>query len=223
MNKKQRCHEAYGGQLFSFGNTKLPKSTAIFNMGAASNGKPGADFEMLCAGYLLGFCQLGCPETECYTVAAEKQYTGVRNMRLRSGQFWADCTAEAFVVAFNMHKAKGTTDLRFNEAAEISTENEAAKVCEIAALLAPMPVYIYTTRQDLLPLLRLLAPDNLTINGSGYMADNEYRALPQADIPQALTDLRANGQRAMVCGGSCKVCRTCLGRHNVVILSKIEI
>ena len=194
--------------LFSFGNTKLPRSTAIFNMGPASNGQTGQSFRMQCPEHGRGHCQLENPKTDCYAIKAERQYSNVRTYRKRQAKYWRDCSVDGFVDTFNKAKRRTTTHLRFNESGGIATISDIIKLGSIARALPEIDIYLYTARIDLWQDGAFdCLPDNVTVNGSGFMAHNAFKTRPRADIP-------ANG---FICSMDCRVCDICSKRNGAVI------
>ena len=83
--------------LVKAGNKKLPKTTAIFNMGSATD----------CPALKKGMCQAfarnpqGKMKLVCYAKKAEVQYyTMVLPYRRRQEKYWKDHSAEDFAISF---------------------------------------------------------------------------------------------------------------------------
>lgn len=196
------------GNLFAFGNSKLPRTTAIFNLGPSSNGAKGAEFKMQCPEYLRGTCQLANPLRQCYAVKAERQYVNVRLHRQRQRRFWYQCTANSFVSEFQKARKRTTKALRFNESGGIANEADIAKLADIARLMPDVTVYLYTSRRDLWEQGAFdCLPSNVTVNGSGFMAHNAFRARPESAIPK-------DGFR---CPMDCRICDLCTKRQGADI------
>lgn len=199
--------------LFVFGNRKLPSTTAIFNMGPASNGAPGGQFRMLCPEYHKGLCQLNKPETQCYAVKAERQYPNVRAHRTRQAEFWKRSSAEEFVAAFNVSRRRTTKALRFNESGGIAGQSDIQKIANIARALPDLTVYLYTSRVDLWEAGAFdCLPPGVTVNGSGFMAHNAFRSRPAGNIPKG----------AFVCGMDCRTCDVCSRRNGLDIFVELH-
>lgn len=185
---------------FAFGNLKLPKSTAIFNMGPASNGQTGKSFRMHCPEYHKGLCQLADPAKQCYAVKPERRFPKTVTSRKRQAKFWRDSSVDEFVDQFKTESRRTTTHLRFNESGGIATISDIIKLGSIARALPDINIYLYTSRSDLwLEGAFECLPDNVTVNGSGFMAHNSFNARPKNKIP-------AN---TFICPADCSVCDVC--------------
>ena len=193
---------------FSHGNTKLPKSTAIFNMTPASNGAKGDNLGMLCPEYLAGTCQLDCPEKQCYAIKAERQYAETRAKRQRQANFWANGSVDDFVARFRLEARHDTDTLRFNESGGIADIHDIIRLGSIARALPDITIYVYTSRSDLWDQGAFdCLPDNVSVVGSGFMAHNAFMA----------------GEVHKVnCPGDCRACHICLNRHGVTMGARIH-
>ena len=77
--------------LCSTGNHKIPKTTAIFNMGSAKD----------CPSAELGLCKAVVDgKSFCYAKKAEYLYPAVLPYRRRQEEFWKAISAELFAVQF---------------------------------------------------------------------------------------------------------------------------
>lgn len=142
----------------SYGNRKLPRTTAIFNITPA----------MQCPSDKLGLCQLS---HICYAKQAEKQYPNCLPYRTRQTIVWDSTTPENFVQSI----AKKTKYLRISEAGDFRSQSDVDKLSTIAELLkGRIKVYCYTARQD---LSFDNVSTNLTVNGSGFMVHNNFIAV----------------------------------------------
>jgi hypothetical protein len=134
--------ELYLKDLLTFGNSKLPKTTAIFNMGPATK----------CPSKALGLCEL-CKK--CYALKAEKMYPTVLPYRIRQSNYWYLVTAEQFAAEFiAIYKRKRIKPiyLRFNESGDFWTQACYNKAFEAAAIIQKetgVISYCYTHRTDL--------------------------------------------------------------------------
>ena len=180
--------------LFSFGNSKLPKSTGIFNITPA----------LYCASRKLGLCQLDAPG-QCYALKAERMYTAVLPYRLRQTEYFDSTSAFDFAVDFLAEvsrKREPVTALRFSEAGDFRNQADVDKAEYIARLLAVVDVkcYCYTARSD----LDFRDCRTLVVNGSGFMVHNAFvvTADPQ---PEAVT-----------CPGNCRTCDACATKNGAV-------
>lgn len=184
-------------KLFSFGNTKLPKYTAIFNMGSAFN----------CPSDTLGLCQL-MDSNKCYAKKAERIWNSVRQRRENQFNFWRKCTIKEFIN--KLKEEQGTKKLkylRFNESGDFYTQNDVIKACNISDILYPnIKSYIYTARSD----LYYKFPRTLVINGAGFMIDNNF----------LIEDKASNKSKNAICIADCRKCSICTKKLNLIISVK---
>lgn len=181
-----------------FGNTKLPKSTMIFNMGPAHN----------CPSDKLGLCQ--CSK-ECYAKKAERQYkTTCPQYRQRQADIWLSWSAERFISAFLEIAANrpNVDKLRFNESGDFYSQSCINKLQAISAALDSVDIttYGYTARHDLQfnETTFVVRGSGLPINGISYVA------------------VKTPSGNHFVCPGSCKTCSACLSKKVAVIESVIH-
>jgi hypothetical protein len=176
----------------TFGNSKLPKSTMIFNMSPAR----------YCASRELGFCQ--CPD-KCYADKAERMYPSVLPYRTRQSQLWSNNMASAFVEVVRWKNSQGgvqVTKLRYNESGDFRSDYDVFRLDTIAYALQAEGVqtYGYSARKDL-----DFSTVSFLVRGSGYAnKDGESRAVP-----------KASGNHP-VCLGDCKKCSLCLTSAPVI-------
>jgi len=177
----------------SFGNKKLPKSTAILNMGSAHS----------CPSDKLGLCAVS---DICYAKKAEKQYPNVRPYRDRQQAYWLGNTAEDIALdlisKFNRRRTV-TRSLRLNEAGDFWSQDCVTKAEELATILkgAGIRTYVYTARRD----LDFSECHNLVINGSGFKAagvNHTFTAWSQAQIDRSTEDF-------LLCPQDCTKCALC--------------
>jgi hypothetical protein len=193
--------------LLAEGNTKIPTTTAIFNMGSA---KECPSLKLgLCAAYVNG-------KHVCYAKKSECEYRPtVLPYRQKQAKFWKSVTADEFIAQFlliNALKVKPFTALRFNEAGDFYGQACVDKAEKIATVLKRYGVtcYCYTSRSD----LDFSKAKNLVVSGSGFMKDgikNEFKIVKvKADKPKGYG----------VCIGDCRKCKRCQvrGLKTVVIL-----
>ena len=142
--------------VFSFGNKKLPRTTAIFNMTSVRD----------CPSLKLGMCQaivkdkLGNDKCVCYSQVAERLYKNVLPYRDRQNDFWNECLArgrESGATDFvreliKSRKPSNIKYLRFNESGDFQGQHDVYLVFMIAHKLWKhhgIVTYGYTARQDL--------------------------------------------------------------------------
>ena len=175
--------------VFSFGNKKLPVTTAIFNLCSAHD----------CPSRKLGLCQLSDP-SKCYARKAERLYPKCLPFRNRQKVYWQ--SVEAFDFVWRLVGARqNITHLRLNESGDFTTQSDINKAVEIAAILSDMGIktYCYTARSD----LNFSARGHLVVNGSGFMVDNQFTI--------------EHKQARYTCPMDCKTCSVCTKTKGLTI------
>lgn len=189
---------------FSWGNKKLPKTTAIFNMTPA----------MYCPARRLHLCALGDKVQRCYALKAEKIYKNVLEYRIRQSIFWSDCTTEEFIAQlFKEKKRKQLLKLRFNESGDFVSQSSLIKAEKIAKLLYKeygIITYCYTARKD----LNYSTKKYLIINGSGFMVDNNYSITGMSQPTP--------NYKVVSCPGNCRTCSLCVQSNKLNIQTKMH-
>ena len=182
---------------FSQGNHKLPKSTYIINLGPS----------VMCPGRALGTCV--CCDF-CYAYKAETQYKeSTISYRLLQTMRWrklsAEKIAEQLLTKSNNSKKYKMKALRFNESGDVFDEKDIIKMSKIADILSEygIQVYTYTSRYDLDWSIK---SDNLVVNGSGFMCDNQFQIIN-----------KFNDNMEYQCHGDCDICDYCKLAENKVI------
>ena len=199
--------------LFTFGNKKLGTDTMIFNMTSATN----------CPSSVSGLCKVG---PKCYALKAERTWPSVLPHREAQASFWDVCTAQNFIDVFNGAKTSGIKYLRINEAGDIRSQADITKLNLIAKELKVdgITTYLYTARSDL-----IFNNTEFVVNGSSWMADNEFRYIPKEALSVSLKQFAINravnqiidpqyNQGVMVvCPGDCRDCNYCKVKGKTVI------
>lgn len=194
----------------AFGNKKLPKTTAIFNLGTW----------FLCPGRLNGFCEL---HEVCYAKCREIMGNVIQS-RLNNYYFWKANSAKT-IAAFISHsimaeKMKGNKVnlLRFNEVGEIEDQDELEKmikVSNIVYLKTGVQSYTYTHNRNL--NFNIPRP-NLTVNGSGFMVDNRFTVVKPENYKQYVKD-----HNAVECPQNCGYCNSiCSKKLGVEIVEVLK-
>ncbi len=185
-------------QLISSGNTKLPRTVAIFNMGSAHD----------CPAFARGFCQAYNKNGKhvCYALKSETSMRPlVEPYRNKQKTFWLSCTAEDFVSQFlliNSLKELPWNALRFNEAGDFWSQECIEKADKIAMYLGRCEIktYCYTSRSD----LSFVNCRHLIVSGSGFQKEGITNVfLMVEDVEKD----RPYGYG--VCCGNCNVCNRC--------------
>ena len=157
----------------SWGNNKIDKSVAIFNMNSATD-CPNADTER---------CQV--PWESCYAHKAENIYKEVLPYRRRQEYLWdsldPDTWAEAFLQIVS-RKRTPVTAIRFSEAGDFRMDSDIVRVNRIAQILKPHGIDVYTYSAS--SFLNWELATDFTINQSNELADygdRLFTAVPTVD------------------------------------------
>jgi len=189
-------------KLVSFGNKKLPKSTAILNMGSANS----------CPSDALGLCNVS---KICYAKKAEKHYPNVEPYRDRQQAYWLSTSATDIVsdllLKFARRRTK-TRALRLNESGDFWSQDCVTKAEEIARLLKnQIRVYVYTARRD----LDFSACKHLIVNGSNFKSEGVKRSFT-AMTPRQIRQLQTSNVSGLlgdavvnICPMDCTICALC--------------
>ena len=193
----------------AFGNKKLPKTTAIYNIGCW----------FLCPGRLNGFCELS---TQCYAKCREVMGNVIQS-RLNNYYYWksndAETIAKFIVYSINVEKMKGNQVnlLRFNEVGEIENQEELEKMIKISNIVfekTGIKSYVYTHNRAL--NFNIDRP-NLTICGSGFMIDNKFSVIKPEDYKEYV-DTHNAIECPQNCGDCGSICARKLGVQIVEVL-----
>jgi len=181
--------------LIRNGNTKLPRTTAIFNMGSAHS----------CPSMTLGICSASLCGVKCYAKKAEYSYhPNVRPFRDRQEKFWKGISGKDFVTQFlfmNALKRNPYSALRLNESGDFWSQACVDKAEYIASELKKygVTVYCYTSRSD----LSYEHCEHLIVNASNFEKNgitNIFKIIKKNEtIPQGYG----------LCGGDCRICSKC--------------
>lgn len=206
------------GDYISWGNSKIDKSVAIFNMNSATdcpNADSGVDNQSD-----TGACQV--PWDDCYAHKAENVYPQTLEYRRRQEYLWDSLDPQTFADAFKAlvsRKRNAVSAIRFSEAGDFRHRGDIVRVNQIAEALADTGIQVYTySASHKLPWNRYATSDNFTVNQSNDMADygdRLFTALPEgADLPDGMVwcphdrDKRVNdktSEEAVKCG-ECRLC-----------------
>jgi hypothetical protein len=194
--------------LLTSGNTKVPRTTAIFNMSSAHN----------CPALKLGLCKAVSANGKnvCYARKFENSMRkSVQPHRENQGRYWLSCTAEEFVSQFiliNALKESAWKTLRFNEAGDFHSQDCVNKAEKIALLLSRYGIrcYCYTSRSD----LDYSGCRNLIVSGSGFKSEGINNVFKMVE------DIEKERPKGWgICSGDCRICNRCMVRgNNTVVL-----
>lgn len=195
-------------------NKKVGSDTVILNMCSAHN----------CPSKKLGLCQLGSMCNRCYAFRTELIRPTVKVFRDTNEILWQiNNSKEIASTILSMakkphrdvytHKKEVVTTLRFSEAGDFKSQEDVDKMSEVAELLkGKIKVYGYTARKD---LNYSNVSENMVVNGSGFMAHNEFKVITPRLLPLLPPD-------ALICLGNCRNCNMCKERLDKTIYVKLH-
>jgi len=184
--------------LCNVGNHKIPSSTAIFNMGSATD----------CPSLSLGLCKVQTDNNRCcYALKAEVLYPNVLPYRRRQELYWNETSAEQFAFQFlliNSKKRNPFNALRLNESGDFHSQQCVEKAESIARILSRYGVttYCYTSRSD----LDFKRVKSLIVNGSGFKG----RGI--SNVFKMITEKKKKPKGYAMCAMNCRICARCMQR-----------
>lgn len=200
---KERYQKAFNTMhpipYITFGNKKLPKTTAIYNIGCW----------FLCPGRLEGYCEL---HDVCYAKCREVMGS-VISSRLNNHYFWKANSAEkiAMFISYSIEteKLKGNNVnlLRFNEVGELENQEDLDKMVKVANIVynnTGVRSYTYTHNKNL--NYNIKRP-NLTICGSGFMIDNKFTVVKPENYKEYV-----DANNCIECPQKCELCGSICAR-----------
>jgi len=201
------------GDHLSFGNSKISKNTAIFNLNSA-HGCPNRETQEEGESDT-GLCQVSF--SECYAAKAEKMYKQSLPYRQRQAVIWNSLDPDTFAQAFKRvvdRKRNSVDSLRLSEAGDFRTNQDIYKAERIAELLEDIGVDTYTYSASY-KLTGWSDTDALTVmesvTGANY-GDASYDAFATVeDIPENYTHCphdyqKQQGVEDPVSCGDCRLC-----------------
>ena len=169
----------------SNGNKKIGKDTLIINMNSATD----------CPSRKLGLCNID--EGKCYALKAERIYPQVLPYRRKQESLWDHLMPSELAQGLNgiiKRKRNKIKYIRFSEAGDFKSQWDVDKMKNLARIIPEVSFYGYTARRDL-DFSGL--PDNLVVNGSGFMVSNMFTAT------------REISDQEVHCPGDCRECGLC--------------
>ena len=207
MNAFNQMHQR---PYISFGNKKLPKSTAIYNIGCW----------FLCPGRLDGFCEL---HDVCYGKCREVMGS-VISSRLNNYFFWKNNDAEkiaAFIgysIMAEKMKDNEVNLLRFNEVGELEDQEDLDKMVKVSNIVynnTGVKSYTYTHNRH---LNYNIDRPHLTICGSGFMIDNKFTVVKPGEYEKYV-----DTHNAIECPQKCELCKSiCSKKLGVEIVEVLK-
>ena len=176
-------------KFLSFGNRWLPDSTAIFNLGSATN----------CAAEKKGKCNIA---DICYAKRTEKRWVNTYFYRERQTKVFDGSNprelADAMLVAMRMQKQR-VKMLRFSEAGDFRNQADVDKFARVAKILHENNITVYGyVADDELDYSELMK--YATVNGTGFMATNEIRIVDEySDDPTTIKCPTAEHGKCLRC------------------------
>ena len=182
----------------AFGNKKVPKTTAIVNTTSW----------FLCPGRLEGFCEL---REVCYDKYREVMGS-VCKSRLNHDLWWrsndAETIAEFYIYSIKAESLKHPEApinlVRFQEVGDFRNLGDLNKMIDVSNLIydeLKINSYTYTHNRDL-PYNVLKRP-HLTINGSGFMVDNQFTVVPPSEFERYVAE-----HECYECPQKCALCNS---------------
>ena len=193
----------------AFGNKKLPKTTAIYNIGCW----------FLCPGRLEGYCEL---HDVCYAKCREVM-GNVISSRLNNYYYWKTNDAEkiAMFISYSIKaeqlKGNKVNLLRFNEVGELEDQQELEKMVKISNIVymrTGIKSYVYTHNKEL--NFNIDRP-NLTVNGSGFMVDNRFTVVKPEDYKKYVQD-----HNCIECPQNCEYCGSICSKKLGIEIVEVE-
>lgn len=179
----------------SFGNSKISKNTAIFNLNSATD-CPNAETDN---------CQVDFGD--CYAHKAENIYPNTLDYRRRQEYLWDCLDADTFAKAFESlvsRKRNPVENLRFSEAGDFRNDSDIIKVNRIAEIVN-VDVYTYSA-SDYLDWSEAEHFNVMQSNNRRDYGNNLYTAVPtKDDIPDNAVQCAYEGA-----GIKCGDCRMCI-------------
>ena len=196
----------------AFGNKKVPKTTAIVNTTSW----------FLCPGRLRGFCEL---HEVCYDKCREVMGS-VNKSRLNHDLWWrqndADTIAQFYIYSIKAESLKHPEApinlVRFQEVGDFRSTADLTKMIDVSDLIYDalgINSYTYTHNRDI-PYNCFKRP-HLTINGSGFMIDNQFTVVPPSDYERYV-----ESHNCFRCPQKCEMCNSICSQKLGIEIVEVE-
>ena len=197
----------------AFGNKKVPETTMIANTTSW----------FLCPGRLKGFCEL---KEVCYDKYREVMGS-VCKSRLNHDLWWrtndAQTIAEFYILSIKTENMKrGLYDkvnlVRFQEVGDFRNTEDLVKMIDVSNLIYDelgINSYTYTHNRDI-PYNCFTRP-HLTINGSGFMVDNQFTVVPPSEYDQYVAK-----RNCFECPQKCELCSSICSKKLGIEIVEIQ-
>lgn len=171
-----------------------------------------------CPGKTSGDCQLP-PGTTCYGEIPERQYPNCRPSRERQEIQWNTKSTAWYIKQIRGIQSRAKIKLthhRLNEVHDWRNQSDMLKSAAIARANSKIAVktFTHTSRKQIFTRRKYskkIQDSTLVVNGSGFMAHNEYRVVPD--------DYQAQDNEYW-CPDNCNKCSLCKVRGGWTILAK---
>lgn len=179
-------------QVFSWGNSKLPKETLIVNITSASN----------CSSDKLGLCR--CSK-ECYAKKCERIYPAylAKNILVESFMYlWTDDELKEMLELYILNAPVQIKYIRLNEAGDFPNQNSVDRWNKLSRYFEEkykIKTYCYTCRNDLnfIDVHFAVNASRTDIKADRYflcVSKNTFDNLPN---------------NVVTCKGNCRICKLC--------------
>ena len=195
-----------------FGNAKLPKTTAIINLGTWFN----------CSGRKEGYCDL---HEVCYAKSPEVRFKERTRDRLEQEIFWRSLKSRwiANTIIFKIKEYERKTGIkvtliRWNEVGEMRNHKDFYKIVNCSKQIfneLSIKSYLYTHNNKL--DYSHYYGDYLTINGSGFMVDNNYKVVKDKS---KIDNINYINTKNCIC--DCTKCSLCSEKNSNIIFEELR-
>lgn len=205
--------EIHPSPRIAFGNKKVPKTTAIVNTTSW----------FLCPGRLKGFCEL---KEVCYDKCREVMGS-VCKSRLNHDLWWrmndADTIASFYIFSILAENIKRDEDnkvnlVRFQEVGDFRNQADLTKMIDVSNLIYEklgINSYTYTHNRDL--IFHSVKRPHLTINGSGFMVDNQFTVVPPSEYERYVEE-----HNCFKCPQKCEMCNSICSQKLGIEIVEVE-
>ena len=196
----------------AFGNKKVPKTTMIANTTSW----------FLCPGRLHEFCEL---REECYDKYREVMGS-VCKSRLNHDLWWrendAETIAEFYILSIkteNMKRKEGNKVnlVRFQEVGDFRWQGDLVKMRDVSNIIYDelgINSYTYTHNQKL--NFNIPRP-HLTINGSGFMVDNQFTVIEPDEFERYV-----ESNNCFRCPQKCELCNSICSQKLGIEIAEVK-
>ena len=197
----------------AFGNKKIPKTTMIANTTSW----------FLCPGRLHSFCEL---KEVCYDKCREVMGS-VCKSRLNHDLWWrindSHTIAQFYIYSITTENMKRADDnkvnlVRFQEVGDFRTVDDLTKMIDVSNLIYEelgINSYTYTHNRDI--AYDTFHRPHLTINGSGFMTDNQFTVVPPSEYKRYVEE-----HDCYECPQKCELCNSICSKKLKIEIVEVE-